>query len=80
MTVDLPSRFSSAILFAVNRRDLIRHIEQHGGYWVREGSGHTIYRHPNGGGTSVPRHSPVKRGTARVCCRQLGIPLPPELG
>ena len=64
----------------MNRRDLIRHIESHGAYFVRESGAHTIYRHPNGGGTSVPRHSDIARNTAKVCCRQLGIPYPPELG
>ena len=46
----------------MKRRDLIRHLEQHGCYLDREGGRHSIYRNPqNGRAVAVPRHREVIR-------------------
>ena len=61
----------------MKRVDLIRHLERHGCIFLREGAKHTIYRNPaTGQQTGVPRHTEVRTATARIICRQLGIPLP----
>lgn len=61
----------------MDRRKLIRHFEDHGCEFVREGGNHTIYRNPaNGRIRSVPRHREVKNTTAREICKGLGIPMP----
>lgn len=61
----------------MDRRKLIRHLEDRSCEFVREGGNHTIYRNPaNGSIRSVPRHREVKDTTARVICKGLGIPPP----
>ncbi|WP_331457507.1 type II toxin-antitoxin system HicA family toxin [Desulfosarcina ovata] len=63
-----PLRFS----MSVKRRDLIRHMEQHGFYLVREGANHAIYTN----GTKVipvKRHRQLDRITANELCKQAGI-------
>ena len=60
----------------MDRRKLIRHLEDHGREFVREGGNHTIYPNPaNGRIRSVPRHREVKDTTAREICKGLGISL-----
>jgi len=61
----------------MKRRELIRHLEQHGCYLDREGSRHTIYHNPqNKRSVAVPRHREIKETTARTICDQIGIPRP----
>ncbi|MEX2091635.1 MAG: type II toxin-antitoxin system HicA family toxin [Pirellulales bacterium] len=61
----------------MKRRDLIRHLEQHGCHLDREGGNHSTYRNPtNGRCAAVPRHREVKPTTARTICDQLGISRP----
>lgn len=61
----------------MDRRKLVRHFEDYGCEFVREGGNHTIYRNPaNGRIRSVPRHREVKNTTAREICKGLGIPTP----
>lgn len=61
----------------MKRRDLIRHIEAHGCFKVREGSRHTVYRNPaTKRNASVPRHTEIKDPTAWAICAALGIPRP----
>jgi mRNA interferase HicA len=61
----------------MKRVDLIRHIEQHGCLFVREGGNHTIYINPkNQRRTTIPLHRDVKRITVIAICRQLEIPEP----
>jgi predicted RNA binding protein YcfA (HicA-like mRNA interferase family) len=58
----------------MKRRELVRHLEQHGCYLDREGANHSIYRNPeNGRCTAVPRHREIKDTLARAICDQLGI-------
>ena len=61
----------------MKRRDLIRHLLDHGCEFRREGGRHTIYFNPvirqNG---AVPRHSEIETPVVRGICRDLGIPAP----
>lgn len=55
--------------------ELERHLVDHGCVLVREGGRHTVWRNPESGARStVPRHREVPRTTARLICRQLGVP------
>lgn len=61
----------------MKRRDLIRHLEDHGCQLLREGANHTIYSRPETGHKeAVPRHAEVKKHLARSICRNLGVPVP----
>lgn len=58
-------------------RDLLKHLEEHGAEFLREGGSHTIYVNRSKGKVSaVPRHREVKDFTARKICKDLDIPLP----
>jgi predicted RNA binding protein YcfA (HicA-like mRNA interferase family) len=60
----------------MKRRDLLRHLEANGCYFVREGGSHSIYANSNNGRrTSIPRHSKIKPFTAKDICKQLEIPI-----
>lgn len=61
----------------MKRRDLLRHLQQHGCRFVREGAEHSIWENPTiGNRTSVPRHREIPDYTAARICKQLGIPAP----
>ena len=61
----------------MKRTDLIRHLENHGCIFIREGGSHTIYKNPsNGKMATIPRHREVKEFLARKICDDLGIPRP----
>jgi predicted RNA binding protein YcfA (HicA-like mRNA interferase family) len=61
----------------MKRRDLLRHLTQHGCRLVREGGEHSIWENPmTNRRTSVPRHREVPDFTATRICKQLGIPMP----
>ena len=61
----------------MKRRDLIRHLEQHGCEFLREGGNHTIYVNRRARiVSSVPRHREVFEFLARKICKDLEIPLP----
>jgi mRNA interferase HicA len=61
----------------MKRLDLIRHLEQHGCQFLREGGNHTIYvNRLKKKVSSVPRHREVLEFTARKICKDLEIPLP----
>ena len=61
----------------MKRRDLLRHLEQHGCQFVREGTEHSIWENPPlNRRTSVPRHREVPDFTAARICKHLGIPEP----
>ena len=58
---------------SVKRRDLVRYLEKHGFYLLREGTNHSIYTN----GTNVvpvKRHSQLDRITANELCKQAGLP------
>ncbi|MFB0536245.1 MAG: type II toxin-antitoxin system HicA family toxin [Anaerolineae bacterium] len=61
----------------MKRRDVLRHLRQHGCRFVREGTAHSIWENPaTNRRTSVPRHREIPDYTAGRICKQLGIPLP----
>lgn len=63
----------------MKRRDLIRHLEEHGCIWIREGGNHTVYRHvAHQKISTVPRHTEINASLARKICRDLGVPPPLE--
>jgi mRNA interferase HicA len=61
----------------LKRRDLERHLADHGCEILREGSNHAIWNNPAADlRTPVPRHREIPAGTVRAICRQLQIPAP----
>jgi mRNA interferase HicA len=61
----------------MKRRDLLRHLTQHGCRLVCEGGEHSIWENPvTNRRTSVPRHRDVPDFTAVRICKQLEIPMP----
>jgi predicted RNA binding protein YcfA (HicA-like mRNA interferase family) len=58
-------------------RELIRHLEQNGCEYLREGGNHTIYVNRAAQKVSaIPRHKEVNDYLARKICRDLQIPEP----
>jgi len=56
----------------MKRVDLIRHLEQHGCTFHREGSKHTVYVNRAKRKTStVPRHREINEYLSRKICRDL---------
>lgn len=61
----------------MKRHDLIRHLEAHGCYLLREGRRHSVFVNPAVAVTSaVPRHTEINEFLARKICRDLQIPPP----
>ncbi len=61
----------------MKRRDLERHLREHGCELLREGGNHSVYWNPADRRTSsVPRHREVSDLLARKICKDLGIPEP----
>jgi predicted RNA binding protein YcfA (HicA-like mRNA interferase family) len=61
----------------MKRRALIRHLESHGCYLLRDRGKHSVYVNPHNNQTSaVPRHPEINEYLARKICRDLGIPEP----
>jgi len=58
---------------SVKRADLIRHLEEHGFWLLREGARHSIYTN---GRKVVPvkRHRVLDRITANEICKQAEVP------
>ena len=59
---------------SVSRRELVRHLEQHGFFLRREGGNHSIYCNEKGKMIPVKRHSTFDRVTANALCKQANIP------
>lgn len=65
----------------MKRSELERHLRNAGCHLEREGGRHAIWLNPaNGATAAIPRHSELKRNTARRICSDLGIEKPPSLG
>jgi predicted RNA binding protein YcfA (HicA-like mRNA interferase family) len=61
----------------LKRRDLIRHLEQHGCELLREGGSHTVYVNRSARkATTIPRHRDINEFLARKICKDLGVPEP----
>lgn len=63
----------------MKRRDLVRHLVNHGCELVREGGSHSWWGNIElNQRSSVPRHREIPDNLAKKICRDLGIPLPGE--
>ncbi|HEX3034096.1 MAG TPA: type II toxin-antitoxin system HicA family toxin [Thermodesulfobacteriota bacterium] len=61
----------------MKRRELIRHLEENGCMFLREGKKHTVYYNPSNRKTStVPRHKEILDALAKKICKDLEIPPP----
>jgi mRNA interferase HicA len=61
----------------MKRRDLIRHLEQHGCEFMREGGNHTVYvNRATQTVSAIPRHREINDFLSRKICRDLQIPEP----
>ncbi|MGR3913560.1 MAG: type II toxin-antitoxin system HicA family toxin [Gammaproteobacteria bacterium] len=59
----------------MKRRDLIRHLEQHGCRFKREGGSHSIYAR-NDKSSAIPRHREIENPIAYKICAKLGVARP----
>lgn len=60
----------------MKRRDLIKHLREHGCVLQEHGSKHDMWLNPRTNmQTTVPRHREIPTPTGRGICKQLGIPL-----
>ena len=61
----------------MKRRDLIRHLEEHGCVLLREGGSHAVYvNRPARKVSTVPRHREINELLARKICRDLEVQEP----
>ena len=61
----------------MKRVDLIRHLESHGCYLLRDRGRHSVYVNPaNNQVSAVPRHREINNYLVRKICRDLQIPQP----
>lgn len=62
----------------MKRRDVIRHLERHGCWLLKEGAKHSRYINlvDRTHTSTVPRHTEISDFLVRKICRQLGIPEP----
>ncbi len=59
----------------MKRRDLIRHMREHGCELLREGGSHSWWHNPEHNKRSaVPRHSEIRDVLVAKICKDLGIP------
>jgi mRNA interferase HicA len=61
----------------MKRKALIRHLEEHGCEFLREGKKHTVYVNRSAQASStIPRHREIKDFLAIKICRDLQVPEP----
>ncbi len=61
----------------MKRRELVRHLNEHGCRLVREGSDHSWWGNiVSNRRSAVPRHTEINDFLARKICRDLGIKEP----
>ena len=59
----------------MKRRQLLKHLRQHGCIFVREGKRHSWWlNHEQSRRSSIPRHTEINDQLARKICRDLGVP------
>jgi predicted RNA binding protein YcfA (HicA-like mRNA interferase family) len=59
----------------MKRKELIRHLEQHGCDLFREGGNHSVYvNRPMRTSSAIPRHREIKEYLARKICDDLQVP------
>ena len=62
----------------VKRSKLEKHLRDHRCHFSHHGGKHDIWINPSSGKDApIPRHSEIKKWTARGICKVLGIPAPP---
>ena len=57
----------------MKRKQLIKHLTDHGAFFLREGRRHSIYQ-KGAFRTMVPRHTEVVDELAKKICKDLNIP------
>jgi mRNA interferase HicA len=63
----------------VKRRDVVRHMVDHGYELVGEGGNHSWWGNPTlNQRSAVPRHREIPENLVKKICRDLGIPSPGE--
>jgi mRNA interferase HicA len=61
----------------MKRVDLIRHLESHGCYLLRDRGRHSVYvNRSNSEVSAVPRHREINEFLAKRICRDLKVPDP----
>jgi mRNA interferase HicA len=61
----------------VKRRDLLRHLDNHGCELLREGGNHSWWWNPiQNRRSAIPRHPEINDLLARKICKDLGLPPP----
>ncbi|TAN04289.1 MAG: type II toxin-antitoxin system HicA family toxin [Rhodanobacteraceae bacterium] len=61
----------------MKRRDLLKHLMEHGCALLREGGRHSWWQHSQAGRRSaIPRHGEINDHLARKICRDLGVSEP----
>lgn len=61
----------------MKRRDLLRHLAQHGCALLREGGRHSWWHNPGiNRRSAVPRHNEINDFLAKKICDDLGVPAP----
>jgi len=61
----------------MKRRELLRHLQQHGCELIREGGNHSWWGNPEKNKRSaVPRHTEVNEILTKKICKDLDIPKP----
>ena len=59
----------------MKRKELLRHLREHGCAFIREGASHSWWGNPvQRRRSSVPRHTEVNDNLVRKICKDLGIP------
>jgi len=65
----------------MKRRELIRHLKEHGCELLREGAKHTVYVNRKiRKSSTIPRHREINKDLARKICRDLEVPNPERSG
>ena len=63
----------------MKRRKLLRHLQNHGCSFLREGRRHTIYENvPRNLVSEIPRHPEIDASLVRKICKDLAVPPPSE--
>ncbi len=61
----------------MKRRDMLRHLSEHGCALVREGGSHSWWHNTSQNKRSaIPRHNEISDHLARKICKDLGVPQP----
>ena len=59
----------------MKRRQLLKHLKQHGCELLREGGSHSVFWNPeNRQAGTVPRHTEILNKLSRKICKDLAIP------